>query len=206
MTYNINSNQALSMARNDLTIFHEINALMEQVITDATAGMYTTTVNDGTTMTTSTPDIVITGTVADPTIEGTPTFIIAGVTITLGTTGTNLNSIIADINDAGVTGVVASKNAGYLVITYTCVAQLSGWTVTIGNGTANTDLGIAAGTRTADNPVSTSYYSVWTGTTTDRAKADQMSQVVKYFENLGYAIDRQANPATNKTLQWVIAY
>ena len=205
MTYNINSNQALSMARNDLTIFREINALMEQVINDATAGMYVTTVSDGTSMTNSTPDIVITGTVADPTIEGTPTFIIAGVTITLGTTGTNLNSIIADINDAGVVGLVASKSNGYLVLTYTSVAQAE-WTVTVGAGTANADLGIAAGTRTADNPASTSYYSVWTGTTTDRAKADQMSQVVKYFENLGYAIDRQANPATNKTLQWVIAY
>lgn len=205
MTYNINSNQALSMARNDLTIFREINALMEQVITDATAGLYTTTVSDGTVMTTSTPDIVITGTVNNPTIEGTPTFIIAGVTITLGTTGSNLNSIIADINDAGVAGLVASKSGGYLVLTYTCVAQAE-WSVTVGAGTANADLGIAAGTRIADNPASTGYYSVWSGATTDRAKADQMSQVIKYFENLGYAIDRQANPATNKTIQWIIAY
>jgi hypothetical protein len=205
MTYNINSNQALSMARNDLTIFREINALMEQVISDATAGLYNTTVSANTRMTDSTPNIVITGTVPDPTISGTPTFIIAGVTITLGTTGTNLNSIIADINDAGVTGLVASKSDGYLVLTYTCTAQAE-WSVTVGAGTANTALGITSGTRVADNPPSTSYYSVWTGTTDDRAKADQMTQVVKYFENLGYAIDRQANPATNKTLQWVIAY
>jgi hypothetical protein len=205
MTYNINSNQALSMARNDLTIFREINALMEQVISDATSGLYTTTVSDGTTMTNSTPDIVITGTVENPIIFDTPTFIIAGTTITLGSTGTNLNSIIADINDAGIPGLVASKNNLYLVLTYTSVAQAE-WSVTVGAGTANTDLGITAGTRTADNPASTDYYSVWSGATTDRAKADQLSQVTKYFQNLGYAIDLQANPATNKTLQWVIAY
>ena len=205
MTYNINSNQALSMARNDLTIFREINALMEQVITDATAGLYSTTVSDSTVMTESTPDIVITGTVTNPTIIGTPTFIIAGTTITLGTTGTNLNSIIADINDAGITGLVASKSSDRLVITYTCVAAAT-WTVAVGSGTANTSLGITSGTRTATNPSSTSYYSVWTGATEDRAKADQMTQVIKYFQNLGYTIDRQANTATNKTIQWVITY
>lgn len=205
MTYNINSNQAISMARNDLTIFREINALMEQVITDATAGLYTTTVSDGTVMTNSTPDIIITGTVNNPTIVGTPTFIIAGITITLGTTGTNLNSIIADINDAHVPGLVASKSNEYLVLTYTSIAQ-GEWSVTVGAGTANAALGITAGKRIADNPASTSYYSVWTGVTTDRAKSDQLSQVAKYFENLGYAIDLQSNPATNKTLQWIIAY
>ena len=205
MTYNINSNQALSMARNDLTIFREINALMEQVISDATYGLYTTTVSDSTVMTNSTPDIVITGTVENPTITGTPTFIIAGVTITLGTTGTNLNSIIADINDAAVVGLVASKSNGYLVLTYTSIAQ-GEWSVTVGAGTSNTALGVAAGKRIAANPASVNYYSVWTGATTDRAKSDQLSQVTKYFENLGYAIDLQANPATNKTLQWVIAY
>lgn len=205
MTYNINSNQALSMARNDLTIFREINALMEQVIIDATYGLYNTTVSDGTVMTNSTPDIVITGTVENPIIFDTPTLIIAGTTITLGSTGTNLNSIIADINDAGIPGLVASKDNLYLVLTYTSIAQ-GEWSVIVGAGTANTDLGITAGKRIADNPASVNYYSVWTGTTTDRAKADQLSQVTKYFENLGYAIDLQANPATNKTLQWVIAY
>ena len=205
MTYNINSNQALAMARNDLTIFREINALMEEVISDASSGLYSTTVSDGTTMTEATPDIVITGTVTTPTITNGQTFIIAGTTITLGTTGTNLNSIIADINDAGIAGLVASKSSNRLVITYTAVAAAT-WTVVVGAGTANTALGITAGTRTATNPSSTSYYSVWSGATEDRAKSDQMTQVIKYFENLGYAIDRQANTATNKTIQWVISY
>ena len=123
MSYSITATQAKLDARADLTILNETNTLMKQIITDADAGNYSSTISDGTTMTESTPTITITGSAANPTITGTPTVIIAGVTITLGTTGTNLNSVIADINDAGVTGVVASKNASNnLVITYTTTA------------------------------------------------------------------------------------
>ena len=99
MSYSITATQAKLDARADLTILNETNTLMKQIITDADAGNYSSTISDGTTMTESTPTITITGSAANPTITGTPTVIIAGVTITLGTTGTNLNSVIADIND-----------------------------------------------------------------------------------------------------------
>lgn len=207
MTYYINQTEARAIARNDLTIFREVNALMEQVIVDAAAGSYQTVVDDGTLMTNSTPDITITGNVANPTIVGGETFIINGTTITLGTTGTNLNSIIADINDAGVTGVVASKDAsGHLVITYTTSQTLS-WQALIGAGTANPALGYTDNsTHTATNPESVDFYSVWQGLTSDRAKLDQINQVTKYFENLGYTIDIRTNTSTDKTFKWTISY
>ena len=58
MSYTINKTTARAIARADLTIFNETQALMKQVITDAGNGLYQTTVDDGTTMTESTPEIV----------------------------------------------------------------------------------------------------------------------------------------------------
>jgi len=206
MTYYINKTQARTIARADLTIYNEVTALMKQVITDAGNGLYETTISDGTTMTECTPEITITGSTANPTITATPTLIIAGSTITLGTTGTNLNSIIADINDAAVSGLVASKDSSNrLVLTYTAPAATS-WNVVVGAGTANADLGLTAATYTATNPSSVSYYNVWQGTTTDRPQTDQMNQVILYFENLGYTIQRLKNTSTNKNFKWVISY
>jgi hypothetical protein len=206
VTYYINKQEARSMARADLTIFNEVNAIMKQIITDAGNGLYETTVSDGTTMTESTPTSTVTGTQVNPTITGTPTLIIAGVTITLGTSGTSVNAVVGDINDAGVTGLTASKDAGNnLVLSYTHPQQAS-WSVAIGSGTANADLGLTAGTTSATNPSSVDYFSVWQGVTNDRAKTDQMNQVISYFENLGYTISRLTNTATNKTFKWVISY
>ena len=206
MTYQLNKTQARSHARSQLNIFDEVNTIMRKVIVASDAGDYSVTVDDGTTMTESTPTSTITGTQSNPTITGTPTLIIAGVTITLGTSGTNLNAVVADINDAGVTGLVASKDAGNnLVLSYTHPQQAS-WSVAIGSGTANADLGLTAGTTSATNPSSVDYFSVWQGVTNDRAKTDQMNQVISYFENLGYTISRLTNSNTNKTFKWVISY
>lgn len=206
MTYAINSQQARTRARQDLVIFREINDIMEKIIVDSGNGLYRSAVSDATTMTESTPVIVVTGTVSNPTITGTPTVIIDGTTITLGTTGTNLNSIIADINDAGLARTVASKNSSnQLVLTYTAPAGTT-WVFELGAGTANTALGLTAGTTTATNPESVAYFSVWQGTTPDRVKQDHINQVVNYFENLGYVVDIRTNTTTNKTLEWIITY
>jgi len=206
MTYAINKTVARTIARSDLTIFNETQALMKQVITDAGNGLYETTITDGTTMTESTPTITVTGSAANPTITGTPTVILGGVTVTLGTSGLNLNAVIADINDAAVTGVVASKNAANnLVITFTC-SQTTTWTFVVGSGTANTALGLTATTSTATNPDSVAYFNTWQGTATDRVKTDQMNQVILYFQNLGYTIERLKNTNTNKTIKWSISY
>jgi len=112
MTYSFNSTEARSVARNSLVIFREINAIMEQIITDAGNGLYETTVDDDTTMTDSTP--------------------------------TDADSL--------------------------------------------------------------AYFSVWQGITTDRAKTDQMNQVISHFESLGYSIERRTNTSTETTFKWVINY
>lgn len=204
MTYSFNSKQALSVARNDLVIFREINTLMEQVIADAGNGLYETTVSDGTTMTESTPDIVVTGTVANPTITSGQTIILGGTTLVLGTTGTSLKAIIADINGYFPNLVATATAANRLVLTKTTTA--GAWTFTVGAGTANTALGLTATTHTATNPDSVSYFSVWNGATTDRAKTDQMSQVIAHFESLGYGIEQRTNTTSTNTFKWVITY
>ncbi len=205
MSYYINKNEARATARNDLTIFNEVQALMKQVITDAGNGLYQTTISDATTMTESTPSVTVIG-ASNPTITGTPTLIIAGHTTILGSTGTNLNSIIADINDALIPGLVASKNTNNnLILTYEAPASTT-WSVEVGSGTANTELGLTTGITNATDPSSVSYNSVWQGNVADRAKTDQMNQVELYFKNLGYSIDRVTNPVTGKTFKWVISY
>ena len=206
MSYSINKSTARSLARADLTIFNETQALMKQIITDAGNGLYETTVSDGTEMTESTPTITITGSVVAPTITATPTVILGGQTVTLGTTGLSLNAVIADINDAAISGLVASKNsANNLVLTYTAPAATT-WTFTIGAGTANADLGLTISTSTATNPTSVDYFNCWQGNVASRPKTDQMGQVMLYFQQLGYTIERLKNTSTGKTLKWQISY
>ena len=47
MSYSINATNARLIARADLTIFNETQALMKQVITDAGNGLYETSITDG---------------------------------------------------------------------------------------------------------------------------------------------------------------
>ena len=209
MSYSINKTEARLLARADLTIFNETQALMKQVITDAGNGLYETTVDDGTEMTESTPTITITGSVANPTITPGDAVILGGQTILLGGTGTSLNAVIADINDyQGLAGLVASKNtANQLVLTYTAPAATA-WQFVVGagTGTANADLGLTAATSTASNPASVDFFNCWEGNVPSRPKTDQMNQVILYFQNLGYSIQRLKNTTTNKTFIWEINY
>ena len=206
MSYSINKTEARLIARADLTIFNETQALMKQIITDSGNGLYETTITDGTSMTESTPEVVITGTVANPTVVVGETIVFEGTTITLGTTGTNLNAIIADINDAAITGLVASKNtSNNIVLTYNIPAATS-FVYIIGTGTANNNLGLTANTYTAPNPKSTTYWQTWMGTATNRGYKQQMDYIVKYFADLGYRIERSTNPATNQTFQWNVSW
>lgn len=202
MSVGLNASQARANSRQDLTIFNETQTLMIAIINASENGVYETTISDGTTMTESTPVATVTATIQNPTIIGGEELIIQGETITLGTSGTNLNSIIADINDAAVSGVVASKQNDYLVLTITTSA--STWQYTIGNGSANVVLGLTQGTYTAETPESADYFSVFMGTETDRAKQAQMDEVIRHFRNLGYKIDRVTNTTTSKTFSWYI--
>jgi len=203
MSVGLNAAQARSKASQDMIVYKETQAIMEAVITQSGLGNFEASVDDGTTMTISTPSVQKIGTVNNPTISVGDTFILDGNTITLGTTGTSLNAIIADINDAAVPGITASKDAGYLVLTVEDSAGAT-WSYEIGSGTANTSLGFVAGVYTLPNPTSINYYTTWQGTTTDRAIQNQMEQVIKHFTDLGYKIERLTNSSTNRTFKWYI--
>jgi hypothetical protein len=203
MSVGLNAAQARSKASQDMIVYKETQSIMEEVITQSGLGNFEASVDDGTTMTISTPSVQKIGTVNNPTVNVGDTLIIDGNTVTLGTTGTSLNAIIADINDAAVPGVTASKDAGYLVLTIEDSAGAT-WSYEIGAGTANASIGIVAGVYTLPNPTSISYYTVWQGTSTDRAIQNQMEQVIKYFSDLGYKIERLTNSSTNRTIKWYI--
>jgi hypothetical protein len=203
MNIGLNAAQARAKSSQDMIVFDECTAIMKAVVTNSVAGDYDTYVSDGTTMTESTPATLKIGTVNNPTISVGDTLIINDTTITLGTTGTNLNSVIADINDANVTGVTASKDAGYLVLNIILPATTT-WSYEIGTGTANTALGITDGIYVPPTPSSTTYFTSWQGTITNRALENQMNSVIKYFNNLGYKLERLTNSATGKTFKWHI--
>lgn len=50
------------------------------------------------------------------------------------------------------------------------------------------------------------YYNTWQGAIDDRAKYIQMSQVVTYFTDLGYSIERRTNATTGDTFKWLVSW
>jgi len=203
MSVGLNAAQARSKASQDMIVYKETQAIMEAVITESGLGNFEASIDDGTIMTISTPSVQKIGTVNNPTVNVGDTLIIDGNTITLGTSGTSLNAVISDINDAAVSGVTASKDAGYLVLSIEDSAGAT-WSYEIGAGTANASLGFVAGVYTLPNPTSVGYYTAWQGTSTDRAIQNQMEQVIKHFSDLGYKIERLTNSSTNRTFKWYI--
>ena len=203
MSVGLNAAQARSKASQDMIVYKETQSIMEAIITQSGLGNFEASVDDGTTMTISTPSVQKIGTVNNPTVSIGDTLIIDSSTVTLGTTGTSLNAIISDINDAAIPGVTASKDAGYLVLTKETTAGTT-WSYEIGAGTANTALGVVAGVYTLPNPTSIVYYTTWQGSTTNRAIQNQMEQVITYFSNLGYKIERLTNTSTTRTIKWYV--
>ena len=203
MSVGLNAAQARSKASQDMIVYKETQSIMEAIITQSGLGNFEASVDDGTTMTISTPSVQKIGTVNNPTVSVGDTLIIDSSTVTLGTTGTSLNAIISDINDAAIPGVTASKDAGYLVLTKETTAGAT-WSYEIGAGTANTALGVVAGVYTLPNPTSIVYYTTWQGSTTNRAIQNQMEQVITYFSNLGYKIERLTNTSTTRTIKWYV--
>ena len=86
----------------------------------------------------------------------------------------------------------------------TIEASANAWNYIIGAGTANTSLGITAGTYSITHPTSVSYFNVWQGTAIDRGLQNQMESVIKHFQNLGYKLERLTNSTTSNTLKWYI--
>lgn len=86
---------------------------------------------------------------------------------------------IRDIEDA----ILTACDAGLLE------AVVTGTTMT------DTGAGIAAARL---------YLKAWRGTQPDRAKEQQMADVVVYFSNLGYQIERRVNSSTGDTFKWAV--
>jgi len=201
MNIGLNAAQARAKSSQDMIVFNECTSIMETVITQSALGNYDTYIADATTMTESTPSTFKIGTQVDPVVNAGDTLIINGSTITLGTSGTSLNSIVSDINDAAVIGVTAKKDGGHLVLTIVLAAS---WSYEIGTGTANAAIGLLDGIYLPPTPVSTTYFTTWQGTITDRQLENQMNSVIKHFNNLGYKLERLTNSATGKTFKWHI--
>lgn len=76
------------------------------------------------------------------------------------------------------------------------------------------DTDVVGTTMTATNPVGTPapiaaarvYFNVWQGSVDDRAKFIQMGQVITYFTDLGYSIERRTNSTTGDTFKWILTW
>jgi len=55
-----------------------------------------------------------------------------------------------------------------------------------------------------DGASSQTYYNIWQGTMSHRAKEVQMNTVVQYFTDLGYQIERRTNTTTGYTFKWTV--
>jgi hypothetical protein len=203
MIFSLNAGSARLQSSNSLNIYNEISEIFKKIIIETQNGNYDITIKN-TPMTFTTPKIKIIGTVTNPVIQNGDTININGDNIILGTSGLNLNSVISDINDANIEGLLASKENNKLVLEYT--VPENNWQIVIGGGTANTALGIPAQIYIPDQPTSVEYFNVWSNLVSDRKLKSEMDMVVTYFEKLGYSITRRTNLNTSNTFEWIIQW
>jgi hypothetical protein len=205
MNKTISAQQARNVSNTDMVIYNEVDAISRAIYAAAIAGNLDATVNDGTTMTESTPTITVTGTVSNPAVHGgSESLTLAGESVTLPHNG-DVDQIIAAINDANITGLVATKNSNtQIVLTYQ--PPQTAWTFTIGTDTGNATCGFTADIIAATDPDSVVYYNVWSGTAEDRKKSYEYSQVISYFQDLGYNILAKKNTITENTFYWEIYF
>ena len=206
MTHDLTATQARTVSTTDQVIYNEIDTINRSILTDALAGNLQTTVDNGTTMTESTPIVTVTSSGAGAFTPGN-TAVFAGTTVTFGdgvNDGTGLDQAVADINNASITGLTAAHNGSEITLTYECPQAV--WSLTIAEGTgALAELGFTANTYSATNPESVDYYSVWTGTTEDRKRSYEFSQVVNHFQSLGYNIlAKQNTNSAVATFMWEV--
>jgi hypothetical protein len=61
-------------------------------------------------------------------------------------------------------------------------------------------------TTMPDRTTAILYFNTWQGIIDDRAKYIQMGQILTYFTNLGYSIERRTNSVTSDTFKWVVSW
>lgn len=203
MAHDLTATQARTVSTTDLVIYNEIDTITRAIYAAGLAGDLSTSVNDGTTMTESTPTITVTGTVADPVVGGAgEALTLAGGTVSLPA-NSDVDQIVAAINDEAITGLTASKNASsQVVLTYE--PPMATWSLVISGDSGNTTIGITTGTVPATDPESVTYYNVWIGQTEDRKKSYEFAQVINHFQGLGYNIVAKQNTTTTNTFYWEI--
>lgn len=201
--HGISASQARTVSTTDLIVYNEIDAISREIVAQALLGELQATISDGTLMTESTPTITVTGTVANPAVGGVgESLTLAGEAITLDA-NEDVDQIIASINDAEVAGLVASKNATQnVVLTYE--PPMAQWILDIAADSGNATVGFTTGTATPPAPASRDYYDVWTNLTDDRKLSLHMTQVINYFQGLGYNIVQKLNVTTGNTFQWEV--
>jgi hypothetical protein len=204
MAIMISAADAKLQGQGNLVILKEVRAIEEAVLTAINNSLLSATVSDGTVMTMSTPSIDVTGTLNGPTLTIGDTFSINETTVTL--TGTNINSVVDDINTLAITGITASKTAVAGALKITSDNTNFSLIIAAGTGTALADLGLVASTTNA-TAVSKDYYTVWKNTSINTTYVQQMAEVITHFTNLGYTILRQSNAVTsNATFKWSVTW
>jgi hypothetical protein len=208
MTHGITAPQARRISVSDMVIYNEIDTISRAVMAAALAGDLQVTVDDNSTMTESTPIVTVTGTVLDPTVTHENTVIIDSVAVIIGdghpSHPHDVYFVASEINQAAIPGVTASVSSD-LQLVLTKETTQTNWSIVIGAGTANAELGLTAGTVTATSPESTEYYSVWSGTTSDRKKSYELTEVINHFQGMGYSILAKLNSTTPvRTIKWEI--
>ena len=204
MAIMISAADAKLQGQGNLVILKEVRAIEEAVLTAINNSLLSATVSDGTVMTMSTPSIDVTGTLNGPTLTIGDTFSINETTVTL--TGTNINSVVDDINTLAITGITASKTAVAGALKITSDNTNFSLIIAAGTGTALADLGLVASTTNA-TAVSKDYYTVWKNTSINTTYVQQMAEVITHFTDLGYTILRQSNAVTsNATFKWSVTW
>jgi hypothetical protein len=201
--HGLTASQARTVSTSDLVVYNEIDAINREIVAQALAGNLEATVDDGTTMTESTPTLTVTGTVSDPIVGGLgEALTIAGESVTL-IANSDVDQIVAAINDAAIAGLTATKNATQnVVLTYE--PPMATWSLQIDADSGNATLGFTAGTVNAPVPDSRDYYDVWSNLTDDRKLSLNMTKVINYFQDQGYNIVQKLNTETGSTFKWEV--
>lgn len=204
MQHGLSASQARIASTTDLIVYNEIDAISREVIAQALLGNLQATINNGTLMTESTPVITVTGTASNPTVGGVgEALTLAGQTVTLEA-NEDVDQIVASINDTAIPGLAATKNAtSNVVLEYT--PPMGTWALVVGADSGNTTLGLTEGTKIPlSDPSSRDYYDVWTNLTDNRKLSLHMTQVINYFQHLGYNIIQKENTTTGNTFMWEV--
>jgi len=208
MASDLTATQARILSTSDKVIYNEIDTISRAIIDAALLGNLSTVVNDGTTMTESTPVVTVTSSGYSDGWTPGATLAIAGETVTLSSgpnDGTNIDQATTDINNADISGLTATNDGSEITLSYE--APQGSWALALSEGSGGlSELGFTAGsTSLSTNPESVDYYSVWSGTSADRKKSYEIEQVMKHFQSLGYNIVIKKNVTSDTTtFKWEV--